>query len=117
LALGAASSRTGLDPNGDVHRLHGVDRRHAGVGAPGQEFLGSAGIGAPRVRVADVGGKEFEEAERGALAGGGNKRGHSRTDKGGNRMAHERITLFQSMSYSAASSSRASVCLHPPPAS
>jgi hypothetical protein len=33
-----------------------------GIGAPGQEFLRGAVIGSPGVRVADVGGEEFEEA-------------------------------------------------------
>ena len=70
-------ARAGLDPGGDVHRLHGGDRRHAGGRAPGQEFIGSAGIGAARVRVADVGGEEFEEAHAGALAGGGDERRES----------------------------------------
>jgi len=64
----------GLDPGGDVHRLHGGDRRHGGIRAPGQNFLGGAGEGPARVRVADVGGKEFEEADRGLLAGGGERR-------------------------------------------
>jgi enoyl-CoA hydratase/carnithine racemase len=39
--------------------------------AVGQEFIGGAGIGPARVRVADVGGEEFEEAHAGALAGDG----------------------------------------------
>ena len=69
-------ARAGLDPGGDVHRLDGGDRRHAGARAPGQEFLGGAGIGPARVRVADVGREEFEEAHRGALAGGGDERRH-----------------------------------------
>ena len=43
--------------------------------AVGQEFIGGAGIGPARVRVADVGGEEFEEAHAGALAGGGHERG------------------------------------------
>ena len=68
-------ARAGLDPGGDVHRLDGGDRRHAGARAPGQKFLGGAGIGSPRVRVADVGREEFEEAHRGALAGGGDEVG------------------------------------------
>jgi hypothetical protein len=67
-------ARAGLDPGGDVHRLDGADRRHAGGRAPGQEFIGGAGIGPARVRVADVGGEEFEEAHRGALAGSGDER-------------------------------------------
>ena len=40
----------------------------------GQKFIGGTGIGAARVRVADVGGEEFEEAHRGALAGSGDER-------------------------------------------
>jgi hypothetical protein len=82
LTLGAASS---LDPGGDVHRLHGGDRRHAGARAPGQEFIGRAGVGAARVRVADVGREEFEEAHAGALAGRG--------DEGGQRARSDRDEL------------------------
>ena len=75
LTVGAASSRVaGLDPGRDVHRLDGGDRRHAGARAPGQKFLRGAGIGPARVRVADVGGEEFEEAHAGALAGGRDER-------------------------------------------
>jgi hypothetical protein len=66
-------ARTGLDPGGNVHRLDGADRRHAGACAPSQKFLCNSRIGSPRVRVADVGRKEFEEAPRGALAGGCNE--------------------------------------------
>jgi hypothetical protein len=66
-------ARAGLDPGRNVHRLHSADRRHAGGRAPGQELIGGAGIGPPRVRVANVGREEFEEAHAGALAGGGDK--------------------------------------------
>src|SRR5437667_3050093 len=59
----------GLDPGGDMHRLHGADGRYAGARAPGQEFIRSAGIGPTRVRVADVGREEFEKAYAGAFAG------------------------------------------------
>jgi len=52
----------GLDPGGDMDRLDGGDRRHANACAPGQEFVRGAGIGASRVRVADVGREELEEA-------------------------------------------------------
>jgi hypothetical protein len=67
-------ARADLDPGGDVHRLHGRDRWHAGGGAPGQKFLSGPGVGAARVRVANLGGEEFEEAHRGALAGSGDER-------------------------------------------
>jgi hypothetical protein len=59
-------ARASLDPRGDVHWLHGADRRHAGARAPGQEFIGGAGVGPARVRVADVGGEELEEAHASA---------------------------------------------------
>ena len=47
-----------------MHRLDGRNRRHAGVGAPSQKFLRGTGVGPARVRVADVGREEFEEANR-----------------------------------------------------
>ncbi len=56
-----------------MHRLHGADRRHAGGRAPHQKFIGGAGIGPARVRVADVGREKFEEAHACALAGGGDE--------------------------------------------
>jgi hypothetical protein len=59
-----------LDVGRDVHRLHGGDRWHAGVLAPGQEFRHAARVAAPRVWVADVGREEFDEAHADALAGG-----------------------------------------------
>ncbi len=77
-AVGAACvARLLLDPGGDVQRLHGRDRRHAMILAPGQEVGHGAAVGAARVRVADVGGEEFKEAERGALAGSGDQRRHN----------------------------------------
>jgi hypothetical protein len=68
-------ARTGLDPGGDVHRLHRADRRRARACAPSQEFIGGAGKGSARVGVADIRGEEFEEAHTGSVAGGGDKRG------------------------------------------
>ena len=81
LELGAASLRVPhLDPGGDVHRLDGADRRHAAARAPGlKELIRGAGISPARVRVANVGREEFEEAHSGALAGGGDKH-RKRTD-------------------------------------
>jgi hypothetical protein len=55
-------ARRGLDPGGDVHRLHRGDRRHFGIRAPGEKFFRRAGISPARVRVADVRREEFEEA-------------------------------------------------------
>ena len=46
-------ARPYLYPGGDVHRLHGSDRRHAGDGTPRQKFICGAGVGPARVRVAD----------------------------------------------------------------
>ena len=45
-----------------------------GAGAPGQKFIRGSGLGPPLVRVADVDRKEFEEADRGLLAGSGGER-------------------------------------------
>jgi len=51
-----------LDPSRDMHRLDGGDRRQADARAPRQEFLRGAVVGPARVRVADIGGEEFEKA-------------------------------------------------------
>jgi hypothetical protein len=51
------------------------------------EFLGGAGIGPARVRVADVGGEEFEDAHRGAITGGDECRQHGRADR--DQLAHD----------------------------
>jgi hypothetical protein len=67
-------ARRHLDPRRDMHRLDIGDRRHPDARAPGQEFLRSAEVGPARVRIANVGGKEFEEAHRGALADGCDER-------------------------------------------
>ena len=67
-------SRLLLDPSGDVRRLHGGDRPHPVGVAPGHELRRGVGVGPPRVRVADVGCREFQEAERGAISGGGDQR-------------------------------------------
>jgi hypothetical protein len=42
-------ARTGLDPGGDMHRLHGADRRHAHACTPVEKFLRGPGIGPTRV--------------------------------------------------------------------
>jgi hypothetical protein len=55
-------ARRRFDPRRDMHRLSGHERRHAGACAPAQEFLGSPMVGPARVRVADIGREEFEEA-------------------------------------------------------
>jgi hypothetical protein len=79
-----------------MHRLDGGDRRHADARAPAEEFLRRTSIGPARVRVADVGGEEFEEAHRGALAGGGDQSRDGKRGKG-DQLIHERITVFQSI--------------------
>jgi hypothetical protein len=70
LTLGAASSRVPASIQvatwtGWTAAIDGT----ADARVPGQEFIRGAGIGPARVRVADVGREEFEEAHRGALAG------------------------------------------------
>ncbi len=68
-AGGRALARLQLDPGRHVERLHGRDRRHAGVLAPEKKARHGARIGAPCVGVADDGGEELEEAHTGPLAG------------------------------------------------
>ena len=63
-----------FDPSRDVYRLDGGDRRHADARAPGQEFIGGAGLGPARVWVTAVGREEFEKADARALTGGGDER-------------------------------------------
>jgi hypothetical protein len=57
--------------------------------APAQKFIGGAGVGPARVRVADVGGEEFEAAHAGTLAGGGNESGKSWRCRNGNELVHD----------------------------
>jgi hypothetical protein len=70
-------ARPGLDPRRDVHWLDGSDRRHTGARAPGQKFLRGAGISPTRVRVAEVGREEFEEAHASMIAGRGDELWHA----------------------------------------
>jgi hypothetical protein len=73
LTLGAASSRVAAS----IHVATCTGWTAAIDGTPtlatAEKFIGGAGIGAARVRVADVGGEEFEEAYAGVLAAGGNE--------------------------------------------
>jgi hypothetical protein len=52
------------------------DGRYAGDFAPRQKFRHGAAVGAPRVRVADVCGEEFEEARARPVAGRGDQDGN-----------------------------------------
>jgi hypothetical protein len=63
-----------------VHRLN-VEQTEAGLVAPIEEFACGAAIGFAGVRVADVGGEEFDQAAAGVLA----PRGDHRRDGGGGR--------------------------------
>jgi len=81
LTEGAASSRVAASIHVATCRLYGSDRGYADAHAPGQKFFRSPVIGPPRVRIADVGGKEFEEADGRALAGGGDKRVATRASR------------------------------------
>ena len=57
-----------LDIGANMQRRDVDDRGEAALLAPGEEFANRAAIGAPRVRVADVGDEEFPKARLGALA-------------------------------------------------
>src|ERR1700738_4846226 len=54
-------ARRRLDPRRDMHPLNGVDRRHAGTRTTLQKFFCSPSIGSSCVRIANVGGEEFEK--------------------------------------------------------
>ena len=57
------------------------------------EFLGGAGIGPARVRVANVRREEFEEAHAGTLAGGGDELRQCRWRADRNELVHHEPAL------------------------
>ena len=75
-----------LDISGDIER---PDRgqRQAAIVAPGEELAAGPRIGPARVRVADVGGEEFDVAPGGLLAGVGDQRRHEMAAVGQGRRA------------------------------
>ncbi len=76
LTVGAeALQRLGLDPGGDVQRLHLGERVQPVRRAPAQELADAAPVGFAGIAVADVGGKEIDEAPRRRLAAPGDQRG------------------------------------------
>src|SRR5271169_4506882 len=92
LTLGAASSR--VPASIQVATCTGWTAAIDGTPALAHHARDSSGgpvVGPARVGVTDVGGEEFQEAERRAIAGG-DELGHAWTDKSRNRIAHERIT-------------------------
>jgi hypothetical protein len=62
-----------LDPGRDMQRRNICERRHAGIGAPTEEFSDGAAVGAAGVRIADVGGEEFQKTDAGVVTGGGDQ--------------------------------------------
>ena len=89
LTLGAASSR--VPASIQVATCTGWTAAIDGtptLAHQAEEFLGGPGIGPARVRVADVGGEEFEEAHRGALAGGGDERRNDRRWRMDDELVH-----------------------------
>jgi hypothetical protein len=88
-------ARRRLDPRRDMHWLDGGDR-YAGTRTPREEFFRSSSIGASRMRVADVGREEFEEADRRALTGRGDERGQSgRADR--DELVHPQLAKGRSI--------------------
>ena len=57
----------------------GLERQLARLG-PGAEGAHGDGVGGAGVAVADLRGEEIDEGEAGALAAGGDERGHDRRD-------------------------------------
>ena len=64
-----------LDVASDVHWLHGRDRRHAMMLAPGQELVHCLRVGPAGVAVADVGREEFDKPFLRAISGRGDEVG------------------------------------------
>jgi hypothetical protein len=73
---GAARPHLAFDPRGNMQRRDMRDGGHAGGLAPRQKLCDGAAVGAARVRVADVGGEEFEKARACPVAGGGDQDGN-----------------------------------------
>jgi hypothetical protein len=71
-----------LDPSRDVHRFDVKQLDEAGLVAPVEEFAGGPVIGFARVRVADVGGEEFDEAPAGVAAARGDQCRHRSVMRG-----------------------------------
>jgi hypothetical protein len=65
--VGSAPARDG----GPIHKMHAA---HVGSKAP--VAVARAGVGPARVRVADIGGEEFDVAPAGGVAGVGDQRRH-----------------------------------------
>ena len=65
-----------LDIGGDMQRLDIGDLADLVLVAPGEEPAAGPVIGRAGVLVADGRGEEFEEAARGVVAGGGDRRRH-----------------------------------------
>ena len=72
-----------------MHALDGGGARDAARLQPIEEFDGGARIGAAGVRIADIGGEEFKEAIRRALAARGDK-GRSAFGEG-NKLVHRSV--------------------------
>ena len=81
-----------LDPGRDMQRLDLTDRGQPDAAAPGEEVFGRPAIGTPGVRVADPGDEEFEEAQLGRIAGGGDEGwGDGQAGWGGGDQGHGRV--------------------------
>ena len=70
------AARQDLDIGRDVVGADRAELADVVLVEPGEEAAHGDGIGRARVRVADVGGEEVDEPQRGALAGGGDHRRH-----------------------------------------
>jgi hypothetical protein len=70
-------ARPGLDPRRNVHRLDAPIDGTPTFAHQDRNSSAARGIGAARVRVADVGREELEEAHARTVASGGDKLGES----------------------------------------
>ena len=71
--VGGANLRPRSDLSRDVHWLY-IEKTKTGLIAPVEEFSSRPVVGSARIRVADVGGEEFDEAAAGVRAARGDQR-------------------------------------------
>jgi hypothetical protein len=72
----------------DVQRLHSGEGLNARRLAPRQELPRALSIGAPGVRISDIGGEELDEAQLRALTSGGDEGRGGSCDGEGDELVH-----------------------------
>jgi len=120
------AARHGLNVRADMQRLHVDDRSKAVLLAPCEKFRNRAAVTAVRVRVANVGDKEFPKARLREVTGGADEGGRIYDDRDSRRLGEfdTRVLLdllsdksfgqvLQQINGEAASGLCATLCLFP----